>query len=101
MMRGEHYLLHWSWTQQVVSLSSAEAELNASITAGCEGLLVKNMARELGMEYSVTVLGDSSANSGIVHRSGTGRIKHLSIDNCGCKKKCLLASSSSRKFRGL
>ena len=86
-MRGQHCLLHWSRTQQVISLSSAEALLNASITAGCEGLLIKHMTEELGLTYSLRILGDSSANSGIVHRSGTGRIKHLSIRQLWLQEK--------------
>ena len=86
-MRGQHCLLHWSRTQQVISLSSAEAELNASITAGCEGLLIKHMTEELGLKYNLKILGDSSANSGIVHRSGTGRIKHLSIRQLWLQEK--------------
>ena len=79
IMRGTHCIMHWSRTQQLISLSSAEAELNASITAGCEGLFVKHMTEELGCSYDLMIRGDSSANDGIVHRSGTGRIKHLSI----------------------
>ena len=31
LMRGTHLIAHWSRTQQLISLSSAEAELNASI----------------------------------------------------------------------
>ena len=79
IMRGKHCLMHWSRTQQLISLSSAEAELNASITAGAEGLLMKHMTEEIGAACTLVVRGDSSANDGIVHRTGTGRIKHLSI----------------------
>lgn len=86
-MRGTHCLLHWSRTQQLISLSSAEAELNASITAGCEGLLIKHMVRETGSDVEVCIRGDSSANSGIVHRAGTGRVKHLEIRQLWLQQK--------------
>ena len=78
-MRGTHLLSHWSRTQQLISLSSAEAELNASIKAGVEGIGAKILTEELGDPHTVTLYGDSSANHGIAHRVGSGRVKHLSI----------------------
>ena len=71
--------MHWSRTQQLVALSSAEAELNASVKAACEGLGFANMAREVGADVVVELLGDSSANDGILHRAGAGKVKHLSV----------------------
>ena len=38
LMRGRHLIVHWSRTQQLVALSSAEAELNAAVKAAQEGL---------------------------------------------------------------
>ena len=43
IMLGGHLLMHWSSTQSTVSLSSAEAELNAIIKAFSETSGVKNM----------------------------------------------------------
>ena len=34
MMRGAHVISHWARTQQLIALSSAEAELNAATVAG-------------------------------------------------------------------
>ena len=78
-MFGQHSLLHWSRTQQLVALSSAEAELNASIKAAIEGLGLRNLAQELGNDITVCLRGDSSANDGILKRSGAGKVKHLSV----------------------
>ena len=79
VLHGSHCLLTWSRTQHLVSLSSAEAELNASIKAAQEGLSLKNLAYELGDEIWLKLRGDSSANDGILKRTGTGKIKHLSV----------------------
>ena len=79
IMKGEHLLLHWSRTQQLIALSSAEAELNAAVKACCEVLGAVHMAKEMGKVYGAVLLGDSSASVGIAHRAGTGRVKHLSI----------------------
>ena len=63
----------------MIALSSAEAELNASIKAGVEGLGVANMSEELGHRHGVRVLCDASANVGIAHRNGAGKVKHLGV----------------------
>ena len=79
VMNGTHCLAHWSRTQQLIALSSAEAELNASIRAGQEGLGIRHFSSELGTPHSAEILGDSSAAYGINVRAGSGRVKHLSI----------------------
>ena len=69
--------MHWSSTQTIVSLSSAEAELNAAVKMISEALGVRNLYRETGMLKAVVVKTDSSACNGILHREGCGKVKHL------------------------
>ena len=78
-MRGSHLLSHWSRTQQVVSLSSAEAELNGMCKAAVEGLGARNMAQELLAPLDLEILTDASAARGVIQRQGAGRVKHLTI----------------------
>ena len=86
-MHGGHCLLSWSRTQQLVALSSAEAELNAAIKAAQEGLALKNMAVELGDLVWLRLRGDSSACDGILKRSGAGKVKHLSVRQLWLQEK--------------
>ena len=79
LMYGNYLLLHWSRTQQLVVLSSAEAELIASVKVAQEGLGMKNMMDDLGEPCSLRLRGDSSANDGIIKRAGVGKVKHLSV----------------------
>ena len=79
LMRGSHLLSHWSRTQQVVSLSSAEAELNGMCKAAAEGLGARNMAQELLAPLDLEILTDASAARGVIQRQGAGRVKHLTI----------------------
>jgi len=74
---GKHLLSHWSSTQTVVALSSAEAELNATVKIISEALGVRNLFRAMGQEKKIVVKTDSSACNGIVHREGCGKVKHL------------------------
>ena len=76
-MTGAHTLMHWSSTQSVVALSSAEAELNASVKMISESLGVKHMYEMINEKKDIVVKTDSSACSGILHREGCGKVKHL------------------------
>ena len=78
-MRGHHLLKHYSRTQKVVTLSSAEAELGGVVQGASEGLGIQSIAKDMGMDLHLTLLADSSAAIGICHRSGIGRVRHLAV----------------------
>ena len=86
-LHGSHCILTWSKTQQLVALSSAEAELSASVKAAQEKLSLKHLAEELGNQVSLRLRGDSSANDGILKRSGTGKVTHLSVRQLWLQEK--------------
>ena len=79
LMRGKHLICHWARTQQLIALSSADAELNAAVKAAQEGLGVAHLEEELGRWLQVRLLGDSSANHGMIQRQGAGKVKHLTV----------------------
>ena len=79
ILRGSHLICHWARTQQLIALSSAEAELNAAVKAAQEGLGVAHVEEELGRELVVQLYGDSSANHGMIARQGAGKVKHLTV----------------------
>ena len=72
-------IAHWSRTQQLIALSSAEAELNAAVKAAQEGLGIAHLEEEFGRWLVVQLYGDSSANHGMIARSGAGKVKHLTV----------------------
>ena len=76
-MYGKHLLHHWSSTQSVVALSSAEAELNAIVKGASEMLGIMNVMKECGRKVEGQMWTDSSAAKGIFHRQGAGKTKHL------------------------
>ena len=79
VFRGSHVICHWARTQQLIALSSAEAELNAAVEAAQEGLGIAYLEEELGRQLIVNLYGDSSANHGIIQRQGIGKVKHLGV----------------------
>ena len=79
VMIGKHLITHWSRTQATIALSSGEAELNGSVKGASEGMGLRQTALEMGMKFSLHLLGDSSAAKGIMLRTGAGAIKHLCV----------------------
>ena len=77
MLLGAHVIHHWSNTQANVALSVAEAELNAIVKGAIESIGMTNMGRECGHDIKMYIFTDSSAATGILHRSGCGKLKHL------------------------
>ena len=100
VMHGDHMVAHWSRTQQLVALSSAEAELNASIKAAQETLGLRQMALEVGMwcTGTIEVRGDSAANDGILKRAGSGKIKHLTVRQLWLQEQCELNIARHQKI---
>ena len=69
---------HWSKSQTTVALSSAEAEFNAVVKALIEGIAICNLMEELwGAPPLICLHTDASACKGMLLRTGTGRMKHL------------------------
>jgi len=79
VLLGKHLISHWSSTQTVIALSSAEAELNAVVKIVSETLGVRNLFKSMNKEKQIIIKTDSSACNGIVHREGCGKVKHLEV----------------------
>jgi hypothetical protein len=78
-MRGTHLIKHWSSTQKAVTLSSGAAELCGIVKGTVEGLGLKSLGRDLGVEMCLSIHTDSAAVVGICRRSGIGRVRHLAV----------------------
>ena len=76
-MRGRHMIKCWSKAQQVVSLSSGEAELYAGVRAASEMLGVAALTKDLGMSGPLSLAVDAAAAIAMISREGLGRAKHI------------------------
>ena len=77
IMHGNHLIRSWSRMQNLVSLSSAEAELYGTVRASSELLGCRSLARDFGQGPSARLYADASAALGIIHRQGLGKVRHL------------------------
>ena len=73
-------MAHWSKSQSNVALSSAEAELNATVKGLSEIVGLHHLIEETqGVTVTLNLCTDASACKGMLLRHGTGKVKHLSV----------------------
>ena len=77
VIHGSHLLKTWASTQTVVALSSGEAEYYGVVKGMCEALGIKGIAKDMALDFSITLSTDSSAAKGIATGKGLGKVKHL------------------------
>merc|ERR1712074_57659 len=65
IMHGCHGVKTWSATQQVIALSSGEAEYYGMVKGAGNAMGISGAFQDMGMEYSVNMHTDSSAMKGI------------------------------------
>ena len=66
--------------------------------AAQEGLGIAHLEEELGRQLVVNIYGDSSANHGIIQRSGCGKVKHLSVRQLWLQQQQELGVCQNYKF---
>ena len=98
---GRHVIKHYSSTQKVVTLSSAEAELAGIVRGGAEVLGVRSLATDLGIATDCpSVMADASAAIGICRRAGIGRVRHLAVAQLWMQEQLRLKTLRLYKVKG-
>ena len=92
-MFGSHMIKTWSSTQNVIALSSGEAEYYGLVKAGAQSLGSKGMLKEMGVDAGIKLRTDASAAKGIATRRGWEKSDTLKSISCGCRIKSPEGSS--------
>ena len=79
LMIGNHLIKSWSSTQKNITLSSAEAELVASVKVCGETIGLVQLAADWGLDMKGKIHVDSSAAIGVAHRRGNGKLRHVKV----------------------
>ena len=69
----------WSSTQQVMALSSGEAELYGALKGATQTKGLISMMADFGEKVVATVCSDASAAISIAHRQGLGKTRHIEV----------------------
>jgi hypothetical protein len=86
-MFGSHRVKSWSTAQQVIALSSGEAEYYGMVKGGSMGLGIRAMASDLGVSIGVNVKTDASAAKGIASRRGLRKVRHIDVSQLWLQDK--------------
>ena len=78
-MWSGQFLKAWSKTLGVLALSSGESELAALVRAATEGMGLQSILNDFCLCGHVTIKSDATAASGMVHRLGLGKVRHLAV----------------------
>ena len=87
LMLGRHFIRSWSSTQASVAISSGEAEYYAMLKGASVALGFTRIAAEAGFALDVELRSDSSAGLGMVNRGVSGKVRHVEVVFCGCRRR--------------
>ena len=73
------WIKSWSKTQPIVATSSGEAELYAASKCGSELIGIRSIAKDLGMEFNISMSDDANSTLGMLHRRGLGKLRHVDV----------------------
>ena len=99
-LRGQHLLKHWSITQSTATLSSAESELSGICKGASISIGLTSIARDLGLNWQLTIETDATAAIGITRRRGLGKIRHLAVADLWVQDRVRAGDFAIRKVAG-
>ena len=100
IMMGGHMINMWSKTQATIALSSAEAELYATVKASAESMGIASLLKDFGIKMKTHVFGDASAALAIIARRGLGRVRHLDTSYLWVQEKAATEELIYNKVAG-
>ena len=89
----------WSTNQDVIALSSGEAEYYGLVKTAAKAIGLKNLLADMGVEVRVELCTDASAALGIVHRRGVGRVRRLEVQQLWLQDRVAKGLLDVRKVR--
>ena len=69
----------WSKDQDIIALSSAEAELHAASYGAMQLRGLQSICEDMGIVMSGHVHVDASAAIGVMRRQGLGKLRHIQV----------------------
>ena len=91
----------WSKTLVTLALSSGESELQAMAKGAAEGLGLKSVMWDFGLDAVLQIRSDASAAIGIASRQGLGRIRHIGVTDLWLQQRLKAKEFEVYKVNGL
>ena len=99
-MHGCHGSKTWSATQQVIALSSGEAEYYGMVKGAANAMGVSGGFQDMGIRHTIVLYTDSSAAKGISSRRGLGKVRHIELNELWLQDQVARGRIAVRKIRG-
>ena len=84
----------------MVAVSSGEAEYYGVVKGMCEALGIKGIAKDMGLDLSITLCTDSSAAKRIATRKRLGKVRHLETQTLRVQEKIDEGKVAVKKIGG-
>ena len=98
---GNNVIKTWSSTQSVVALSSGESEYYGIVKGASEGLGIRSLMQDWGIQCMVRLWTDSSAAKGIANRVGLSkRTRHIAVHHLWVQERVENKDLSVSKVAG-
>ena len=99
-MLQNHIVEGWSSTQNLVALSSGEAEYYGLVKGASNAMGVRSMLEDMGVKLRIRVNTDASAAKGIASRRGLGKVRHIEVSQLWVQGKVASVEIEVRKVDG-
>ena len=100
IMLGSHCIKSWSVNQQVIAMSSGEAEYYGMVKGASNGLGIVAMLADLGVNLTINLNTHSSAAKGIASRRGLGKVRHIELCELWLQDQVARGKIVVNKIRG-
>ena len=97
---GGHVIKGWSATQNVISLSSGEAEFYAMVKAASQLIGMRVMMQDWGIFPKAKMITDATAAMGMAQRKGMGNVRHLETSQMWIQDKVFRRDLEIEKIGG-
>ena len=98
-MLATHVIKSWSTNQAVIALSSGEAEYYGMVKGASQSVGLRGIADDLGVKYKgpIQINTNASAAIGIGSRLGTGKVRHIEVNQLWLQDKVYIGEVTLNK----
>jgi hypothetical protein len=87
ILLGSHLIKSWASNQNVVALSSGEAEYYARVKGGTQPIGTQSLLGDMGIYLGIVICTGASAAKGIASRRGLGKVRHIDVSQLWIQDK--------------
>ena len=100
LMLNKHTVKTWSVAQDMLALSSGEAEYYGLVRCAAQGLGVIALLLDMGIERKLKLKTDASVAKSIASRRGLGKLRHIELNQLWLQEKVNSGKIEIEKVKG-